>query len=94
MESFIQLHPDDNVVIALQHLEKGAAITWKQQNIELDVAIGFGHKIAIEPIEKGGRILKYGLPIGSATKTITAGDHVHVHNLKSDYTINDIMPKN
>jgi hypothetical protein len=30
-------------------------------------------------------VLKYGLPIGSATRAIAAGEHVHVQNLKSDY---------
>lgn len=94
MEPFIQLHPDDNVVIALQPLHKGTVLLWNQQNIQLNAAIGFGHKIAIMPIEKGAKILKYGLPIGSATQAIMAGDHVHVHNLESDYAINDIMPKN
>lgn len=90
MEPFIQLHPDDNVVIALQNLDKGYEILWNRQSIELAVTIDFGHKIAIKKIEKGARILKYGLPIGSATQTITAGNHVHVHNLKSDYTIDNI----
>ena len=30
--------------------------------------------------------MKYGAPIGSATAAIAAGEHVHVHNMKSDYT--------
>ena len=29
--------------------------------------------------------VKYGLPIGSATRDIEAGEHVHVQNMKSDY---------
>ncbi len=31
-------------------------------------------------------ILKYGAPIGVATQAIAAGAHVHVHNMRSDYT--------
>ena len=31
------------------------------------------------------KVLKYGLPIGSATRDIAAGEHVHVQNMKSDY---------
>jgi len=90
MEPFIQLHTGDNVVIALQHLDKGFEIPWNGQIIKLADTIGFGHKIAIHRIEKGAKILKYGLPIGSATQTIAAGNHVHVHNLKSDYTIDNV----
>jgi hypothetical protein len=31
-------------------------------------------------------VRKYGVPIGSVTKPIAAGEHVHVHNLASNYT--------
>ena len=45
-----------------------------------------GHKIARRAIAAGEKIVKYGAPIGSATVAIPAGAHVHVHNVKSDYT--------
>jgi hypothetical protein len=37
------------------------------------------------PSATGAKIIKYGVPIGSATCEIAAGDHVHTHNLRSDY---------
>ena len=37
-------------------------------------------------IGAGEKVLKYGAPIGSATCAIAAGEHVHLTNLKSDYT--------
>ncbi|HRJ73596.1 MAG TPA: SAF domain-containing protein [Terrimicrobiaceae bacterium] len=36
-------------------------------------------------IRTGEKILKYGVPIGSATCDIAFGEHVHLHNMKSDY---------
>ena len=30
--------------------------------------------------------MKYGFPIGSASRDIEPGDHVHIDNLASDYT--------
>ncbi len=42
-----------------------------------------GHKIAICDIEKGKDIIKYGYPIGYATKDIKEGDSVHSHNMKT-----------
>ena len=30
--------------------------------------------------------MKYGVSIGSARTDIAAGEHVHVHNMQSDYT--------
>ncbi len=32
------------------------------------------------------KILKYGMPIGIATRNIAAGEHVHIHNIRSAYT--------
>ncbi len=45
--------------------------------------IPFAHKFAVRDIPPGGAIIKYGEVIGLATKSITAGQHVHVHNLES-----------
>ncbi|MBR3869748.1 MAG: altronate dehydratase [Clostridia bacterium] len=42
-----------------------------------------GHKIALCNIEKGADIIKYGFPIGFATKNISQGDAVHSHNMKT-----------
>lgn len=48
--------------------------------------VPIGHKIARTDIKSGDKILKYGAPIGIATADIPAGAHVHVHNVRSDYT--------
>ena len=45
-----------------------------------------GHKLARRDIAAGEKIVKYDAPIGSATAAIRAGEHAHVHNIKSDYT--------
>ena len=54
--------------------------------IILGVAVSMGHKLALRSVGKGDPILKYGSPIGSATSDISVGEHVHLHNIKSDYT--------
>lgn len=41
-----------------------------------------GHKVALRDIAPGERVLKYGQVIGLASQPITAGDHVHSHNLE------------
>lgn len=46
-------------------------------------AVPFGHKIAIRPIANGGKIIRYGYPIGVATMDIAEGEHVHSHNMRS-----------
>ena len=43
-----------------------------------------GHKYALCDIAEGENIVKYGMPIGHATKPIAKGEHVHVHNVKTN----------
>jgi len=54
----------------------------KLDNVEINIADG--HKYAVRDIEAGENIVKYGQPIGIASKDILPGQHVHVHNLESD----------
>ena len=42
-----------------------------------------GHKYARCSIPCGGKIIKYGMPIGSAVSNIDCGEHVHTHNCKT-----------
>ena len=42
-----------------------------------------GHKIALRPIAAGAKVIKYGAPIGVATRPIRRGSWVHTHNLKT-----------
>jgi len=86
MNRVIQLHPADNVVVALENIGKGTQLLIEGQSVWVMSDIYFGHKLAIRPIKEGAQVLKYGSPIGRATKDIWAGEHVHTHNLQSDYS--------
>ncbi|WP_136442451.1 UxaA family hydrolase [Pacificoceanicola onchidii] len=69
----LQLHPDDNVAIALTRLGAGEAGATEP--------ISKSHKMALRDIEKGADILRYGQVIGRADVAIAAGAHVHDHNM-------------
>ncbi|KAA6335053.1 Altronate dehydratase [termite gut metagenome] len=88
MKEYIQLHSKDNVVVALKDLKAGETIDFNGLKILLINDISFGHKAAVRNIPAGDKVLKYGLPIGSATRHILAGEHVHIQNLQTDYTLN------
>jgi hypothetical protein len=81
----IELSPRDNVLILARGLRGGETCVIAGQAFVLDLALGLGHKLASRPIRAGDKILKYGAPIGSATRDIARGEHVHLHNMKSDY---------
>jgi altronate dehydratase len=42
-----------------------------------------GHKFALQDVEQGGKVIKYGEPIGQGKTKIARGEHVHVHNVTS-----------
>ncbi len=90
MASLIQLHPQDQVAIALTALDKGSQVTCGSHRIRTEDMIHTGHKVALVPIRQGEKVRRNNVPIGSATRDIQPGEHVHLHNLKSDYipTIN------
>ena len=94
MKELIKIHTRDNVVIALKNFGKGETITVDGKNIVLLSDIERGHKIALTHIAEGSDILKYGYPIGKATRAIETGEHVHVHNVTTklgevfDYSYN------
>ncbi len=43
-----------------------------------------GHKVALRDIAAGENIIKYGFPIGHATRAIRKGEVVHVDNIKTN----------
>ncbi len=83
MKTFIQLNPNDDVVVLLLETVKGTLIDVEGQSITVLQDIPAGHKMAIKPIAEGQNILKYGYPIGMATAPIAIGEHVHTHNIKT-----------
>jgi len=81
----VHLAPEDNVCVAARSLAAGETVRLGGRAITLAEAIAIGHKIAVRDIAAGETVLKYGAPIGSATRAIAAGGHVHTQNLQSDY---------
>ena len=45
--------------------------------------IPIGHKIALKDMNPGDTVLKYGADIGRVATPIRAGEHAHVHNIKT-----------
>jgi hypothetical protein len=81
----LRLHPADNVLTVIATLEAGAGLRVGDVQMVVPARLPLGHKIAARAIGAGEKIVKYGAPIGSASRDIAAGEHVHTHNVQSDY---------
>ncbi|MFH1673189.1 MAG: UxaA family hydrolase [Pseudomonadota bacterium] len=75
----------DNVLVLIKSVSAGSDLLLNGKTYKLNKSLGLGHKIADRDIRAGEKIYKYGVPIGSAIRDIQAGEHVHLHNMKSDY---------
>ena len=88
--SVIKIHENDNVAVALKELKAGESVCLPRgkeaapaKAIKILSDIPFGHKIALKDIREGEALIKYGSPIGLASRGIRAGEHVHSHNLST-----------
>jgi len=86
--AFIVLSAEDNVGVAIKHIAPGSDVAAGELRLTARDEVPMGHKIALKPIAVGQKIIKFGVPVGSATQPIAAGAHVHMHNVKSDYLTN------
>ena len=88
--NLLRLDAQDNVAVATAPCDVGQELpfgdsTLPPKAVRLLNRIAVGHKVAIRDIAAGEKVIKSGYPIGSATCLIRAGEHVHTHNLQSDY---------
>ena len=79
------LSPEDNCVIACRNLAAGETLSIDGVSVTLAHAVPLGHKLARRPLARGDKVLRYGAAIGSVTRPVGAGEHLHTHNLASDY---------
>ena len=74
----------DTVATAIEDLDAGESIEREEgTTITINEPVNFGHKVALEGIEVGDPIRKYGEVIGRAVEVIDPGDWVHTHNVES-----------
>jgi (2R)-sulfolactate sulfo-lyase subunit alpha len=89
MKQFLIHEIADNVGVAVVDIQAGQTVTGgglnNGQRVQLTAReeIPLGHKIALQDLAAGSTVIKYGEDIGKVVASIRAGEHVHVHNLKT-----------
>jgi hypothetical protein len=83
---YVRLADRDNVVVLSRHVEPGDSFEGPDGTVwTMSAHLDAGNKLAAVPIAQGERIIKVGVPIGTAMHPIEPGEHVHSHNLRSDH---------
>jgi (2R)-sulfolactate sulfo-lyase subunit alpha len=80
---------DTVAVVVVEGVKAGAELNgWvmdddRRVNLVARQDIPIGHKIALADMAVGDTVLKYGIDIGKVVASIQAGQHAHVHNIKT-----------
>jgi (2R)-sulfolactate sulfo-lyase subunit alpha len=90
MIHFVLHDPRDTVaVVVVEGVTAGTAMNgWimdddRMIEVRAKQDIPIGHKVALADMAVGDTVVKYGIDMGKVVKPITAGEHAHVHNIKT-----------
>ena len=83
MDRYIQIHPKDNVAVALTDLPAGEVLHLSGRDVTLREAIPVGHKIALTDLNEQDLVIKYGYPIGHVIRRVQSGEWINEQILKT-----------
>ncbi|TWR26529.1 altronate dehydratase [Mucilaginibacter pallidiroseus] len=79
--TFVQIHPADNVLVALTDLAAGTVIDFNGNSFTLITDVAAKHKFTISPLNVGDQVFMYGVLVGKASQNIATGAALTVDNL-------------
>ncbi|SFI52258.1 UxaA family hydrolase [Halpernia frigidisoli] len=82
MKKLMKVNALDNVIVALQNLEKGEILTFEYKEIVTETAVKAKHKIAENDFAVGDEIIMYGVLVGKASKPVKKGEVITTENVK------------
>ncbi len=91
----LKVHPDDNVIVALQPLKAGESVTLGDQTYAPAEDIKVKHKFTEEALQPGDEIRMYGVLVGKATQSIPKGGRITTENVKHEaegYDLDSLEP--
>lgn len=78
----IQIHPGDNVLVALAPLAKGERVTYNGEEYALIEDIPAKHKFFMRDMQTGDDVIMYGVLVGKAQSAIPRGGRMTTGNTK------------
>ena len=88
MSKIIKIHSSDNLIVALENLNKGEVFEIDGQKITLSEDIQQKHKFSIKPLKKGDPLLMYGVKVGVANQNIPQGAALTTQNMDNAFNEN------
>src|SRR5687768_18470087 len=80
--SYIKIHPDDNVLVALSDLPCGAAVLTNNDRLVLQQQVPAKHKFFIHDMQPGDHVIMYGSLVGKIHSEVAKGSLMTTCNTK------------
>lgn len=80
--SYLQIHPKDNLLVALRDLPKGFEVEFQGLKFELVSEVKAKHKFTISGMAKDTEAFMYGVLVGKVNADLPAGERITTDNLR------------
>ncbi|QNL50583.1 altronate dehydratase [Olivibacter sp. SDN3] len=80
-QKILQIHPNDNVLVALQDLAAGEHITFEGKTIVLPGTVAAKHKFTIGELADEQEIFMYGVLVGKTKRALKKGEVITTENI-------------
>ncbi len=77
----LKMHADDNIAVALTDLGKGDTVSVEGAEFTLQENVSAKHKLALQELNSGDKIIMYGILVGTALKGIKTGELISTANI-------------
>src|SRR5690606_14578461 len=81
MNKLLQIHPDDNCLVALGDLVPGEYVFGSSNQIKVVEPIAAKHKVALTDLPAGSIVKQYGVSVGRTTLFVKSGQWLNTSNL-------------
>ena len=79
-QQVLQIHPSDNVLVALQNIAAGTIVFHKQQAYTLIEEIPAKHKFFLQDMQSGEPVIMYGVLVGKTLQPVKVGSRMRTEN--------------
>ena len=86
MKKYLKIHPNDNLIVALQDLQAGEQIVMNDEVFSLVSDVKAKHKFALNTTNIGEELRMYGILVGKATQNIEQGEVITRQNVTHQTT--------
>jgi altronate hydrolase len=91
-QRYLRIHPEDNVLVAVQDLQEGEQIAHESAQFVLPGPVKAKHKFATERLSAGSEIRMYGVLVGKCNRDLRQGELLTIENTvhaAEDFTLKE-----